>query len=389
MIHIYMLVLPQVLTLMQEDLSLGLRHMGLLANIAGLTFGLWALPAGFAVDRFGAKRIIPLTLLGMAICSLLIGIAPSFWALAILFALLGTFGGFYHPAGISLISWVAQRRGPALGFHGIVGNIGFALAPFLIGGIAAASTWRASYLVLGAVGVLMTGAVIGGLRQVSLRATVTDQRAAPSQISGGNPTNSIGGLVLVCAVGALTGLVFSAATLFLPSYLMKMVERTWLSARAVFLGSLATSAVYLMGVLGQYVGGNLAEKVRLDFLLMVALLISVPLLVLTGLPYPLVFLPATMAFAFFHFLLQPVTTSLVAEFTSVTWRGLAYGIFFFSCYGLGSFANSFAAYIAEQYGLEAVFYALAVVSLIAAALTPFLLRMYRPSAQARAGAPRR
>lgn len=404
MIHVFMLILPQVLRLMQKDLSLSLRQMGLLANIAGLTFGLWALPAGLAADRFGAKRIIPLTLIGMAICSLLIPTASRFWTLAILFALLGTAGGFYHPAGISLISWVAPRRGPALGFHGIVGNIGFSVAPFLIGTIAVASSWRTPYLILGTIGLLLAGIIIWCLRQMSLRASESGPQAGhPRKPEGflgtpeatsysapaGNPTTPISGLILVCAVGTLTGFVFSASTLFLPTYLMETMQRTSFWARAALLGSLATSAAYLMGVLGQYVGGDLAEKVRLDLLLMVTLLISAPILVLTGQPHPLVLLPSAMAFAFLHFLSQPVTTSLVAEFTPVRWRGFAYGIFFFSTYGFGSFASTFSAYIAERYSLGGVFLALAVVSLLAAILTIPLFKMYEPIAQARAVASHR
>ena len=65
---------------------------------------------------------------------------------------MGTFASIYHPAGLSLISreTTPETRGKALGWHGIFGSLGIALAPFLASIVFATGAvgWRDYYLVL-------------------------------------------------------------------------------------------------------------------------------------------------------------------------------------------------------------------------------------------------
>jgi MFS family permease len=71
----------------------------------------------------------------------------------------GLGGSSYHPAGMSLISDLegGATEGTAMGIHGLGGVVGTALAPALIGGLAALSGWRVALALGAGVGVLSGG----------------------------------------------------------------------------------------------------------------------------------------------------------------------------------------------------------------------------------------
>ena len=50
----------------------------------------------------------------------------------------------------------------------------------------------------------------------------------------------------------------------------------------------------------------------------------------------------SMVFALFHFAGQPVGNSLVAKYTDTSGRGLGFGIYFASAFGIGSLASGFS-----------------------------------------------
>ncbi|MBI2287903.1 MAG: hypothetical protein HYU83_02800, partial [Chloroflexi bacterium] len=73
---------------------------------------------------------------------------------------------------------------------------------------------------------------------------------------------------------------------------------------------------------------------------------------------------SAIAFAFFHFMGQPIFNTLIAEYTPAAWRGRSYGIYFFGGFGLGSFSATFLGYIAEHSDTRWVFITMAGLSLI-------------------------
>jgi MFS family permease len=60
-----------------------------------------------------------------------------------------------------------------------------------------------------------------------------------------------------------------------------------------------------------------------------------------------------MGMAFFSN--QPISNTLIAEFTHSANRGLGYGVSFFISFGIGSLAAGFGGYIAENMGVASVF----------------------------------
>ena len=153
--HAYTLILPAIVLLLLREFQIGYFVIGILANISAFFYGLGALPSGYLADRLGSKRILALCFLGSALSCIFIALSYSFASLAVSMGMLGLFGSFYHPAGLALISRSVKEVGRGLGYHGMAGNIGLALTPFLVSGLAAYWGWRLVYLFFSLPGLLI------------------------------------------------------------------------------------------------------------------------------------------------------------------------------------------------------------------------------------------
>ena len=75
LIEFYMLIFPVVLGLMASSLGVGLFQVSILGNIAYFAYGLGALPSGFLTDRFGARPLLTVSVLGVGISSVMIALS--------------------------------------------------------------------------------------------------------------------------------------------------------------------------------------------------------------------------------------------------------------------------------------------------------------------------
>jgi MFS family permease len=81
-----------------------------------------------------------------------------------------------------------------------------------------------------------------------------------------------------------------------------------------------------------------------------------------------------MIFAFFHFAGQPVGNNLVAKYTDERGRGLGFGIYFASAFGIGSFASGFCGMIADRFGLGKIFFVLGGLNFLGFLAMSYLAR---------------
>jgi MFS family permease len=100
-------------------------------------------------------------LAGLALMSVSIaamGFAPSYGALLPLALAAGLGNSVFHPADLSILSHrVADRMlGRAFAAHGLMGMLGYATAPVLVGTIAALSSWRVALVAVGLAGLCAT-----------------------------------------------------------------------------------------------------------------------------------------------------------------------------------------------------------------------------------------
>ncbi len=351
MVHVYEHSYASVEQLVAEDFGVGTGVTGALGSALRLPFGVFALAVGWLADRFGAKRLLLVYLVGCSGACLLAFFSTD---IALLFAAmfsLGTFASVYHPAGAGLISLhtTAANRTMALGYHGIFGSAGIAAGPFLAAIILSVGvSWRGFFLFLTVPGILL--AVLLHLRlhheseNLSLQG-VTD-------LNGGSITTPEDGahwpaFALLLVLGSMTGFVYAAILTFLPRYLDGAGIR-FLGLPPESVRNYLTAGVMLLGILGQYTAGRIARAHSLEPLLAAALLLTAPCVLWMGFAHGAARLWAAALFAPLFFMHQPLYNSLVAKYVPRQRRSLCYGLSFTLGFGIGAFGPMFAGLAASD-----------------------------------------
>ena len=379
LVHTTELTYAALLLRIGDEFGQGAFMLGVIANVAAFTFGAGALPAGVLVDRLGSQRVITFSFLAAAAASLLVGLSPNAFLLGVFLGLLGLSIGLYHPAGLSIIVQGAEKRGLALGYHGVAGNIGAALAPALAVGLAVAIDWRAAYFFLSGLALLLVLLLrVIHLPEVASRPATAPAPAvasAPSATDGVRAARALAPLLLVYGVSVLNGFIYRGSMTFLPAHIEEHVHVSLLGINQGALAGSLTTVALLSGSVGQYFGGSLSQRHVLERLAPPLALALVPALLLMGVSGGLALVAASAAFVFFNFSGQPVYNGLIAEYTPQGAMGRSYGISFFAAFGLGSAAASFAGFFAQRWGTGSVFLSLAGFALLVMGLTLVIWRL--------------
>ena len=154
--HFFHLVLPSLFPWLMEDFGLSFTAIGVTMTVFFIVSGIGQAAAGFLVDRFGAARILGVGISCFALAGTLLHFATGYPMLIAVAALAGLGNSVFHPADFTVLNrHVSQARlGHAFSIHGLSGNLGWALAPVYITGIAAASGWRNAALAASLVALL-------------------------------------------------------------------------------------------------------------------------------------------------------------------------------------------------------------------------------------------
>jgi MFS family permease len=373
LVHTIELTYAALLLRIGAEFGQGEFMLGVIANVAAFTFGAGALPAGVLVDRLGSQRVITFSFLAAAASSLLVGLSPNAFVLGVFLGLLGLSIGLYHPAGLAVIAKGAEKRGLALGYHGVAGNIGTALAPALALGLAVAIDWRAAYFFLSALALLL----VILLWAIHLPEAVSRPAAARAAAAadGAQAARALMPLALIYGVSVLNGFIYRGSMTFLPAHIQENVHISVLGINEAALAGSLTTVALLAGSVGQYVGGSLSQRHTLERLAPPLALALAPALLLMGVSGGLALVAASAAFVFFNFSGQPVYNGLIAEYAPRGAMGRSYGISFFAAFGLGSGAASFAGFFAERWGTGSVFLSLAGFALLIMSLTLVIWRL--------------
>jgi MFS family permease len=341
MTHLYELAFPAIALTVRDDLGWSLAEVLQLSFVMYLLFGLGALPAGMLADRTGAKRVLSLCMLGAGVGSILVAFANGKPAFVASLALVGLSISAYHPAGMSLLSRVMQRRGRALGINGVFGNLGSATAPFVGGLLAYWLGWRVAFGVLGGLGVVVGLLTLGVPLHHGRRSEHPTAHAAAAGLA-------LRYFAILCGAMVLAGFAYRGVALLLPATFRE--QATFLSAglERLRFGSLAqtgnlaattlASFAYAVGIVGQLVGGHLADKHDLRKMYLLFWAASLPFLLGMAFTREGWLLLCASGYVFFSLGMQPVENSLVARFTPERWRSTSYGIKFILNFGVGSLA---------------------------------------------------
>lgn len=371
LIHGLIASVPLLIPLWLSEFDVTRATVGLAVGILFVFYGGTAIPAGVLSDRFGSSRFIEVFLLGTGVAAVLLAIVGSFEALVIGLGVLGIAAGLYHAPAFSLISRQDDATSKLFAYHNIGGHIGLGFGPLVMALLLGVTDWRTALLLTA----IPFGIIWVGFRLYGPEETPREHSMATD---GGSrePTALKDQILRLCTVGfgfvlvvyLLRGTYARGAVVFLPDYLdiAASLGPIWLLGVEIPPGRWIYSAMLMLGVGGQLLGGELGERFREEWILAVQLLSTALLLVLLGRTDGLWLFAVVAMFGVMMYSFPPILQSLVANYTPERSRGLGYGITTAGNAAAGGFLGAtLAGWLATVGTFTEMFTALAIIPVVA------------------------
>ena len=349
--HSLFLVLPPLMTTIADDLNTSFATIGIISTITFLTYGTGALIGGPLSDRIGSLKVAQISIGLGGLMALVFLLANNVYIFGVGMFLMALWASFYHPTANGLIAKAfPENTGGSMGIHNAAGNFGQVFTPTLAFFLGIRFSWRISFVFFGLMSVLTA---------VLLDRIEVNEGHMERNTTGYLEFIKTPGLGIVLIYNILVGSLFRSVDLFFPSFLS--TDKLYTGG----LAAIANSMILFFGVLGQLAGGRGSDKFGSQKVLLIATTGMVVSLVL------LMVLPTNIAVPIFVFIYgvsmfghQPTVTNLVSKLSPRNMMGLAYGVMFFSAFGVGSISTSITGWLADQYSLTAAFWVNTGVSMV-------------------------
>lgn len=357
--HFFQIATAVVFPLIKDDLDVSYAALGGTVALYYTVSGICQTLAGFAVDRFGARRVLFFGLVLSTAGALIAGLAHSYTMLLVA-ALVGGLGNsVFHPCDFSILNARVdkQRLGYAFSWHGIAGFLGYAAAPTYAIAMVSAAGWRGALLGAAALGAVVIAFLVTqrGLLYVepadARRTAAHGGLAADLKILTSAPILMCFGYFLLISVGFIAIQTFGVAT---------MISLYGTSA------SLASAALtsYLLGAAaGIFTGGFIAVRTsRHDLVAVTGMAVSASLMfVLASVWLPAALLPLLFALiGFAGGVTNPSRDLIVRATTPPGSTGKVYG-FVYSGLDVGSMLTPVLfGWLLDSGRASAVFYSVVV-----------------------------
>ena len=261
--HFYLLLLPPLFPLLREVYGVGYTELGFAISVFSIVTACTQVPVGFAVDRFGARRLLAAGLLLEGAAFVLIGLAPFYGMLVALMAVAGLANSVYHPADYSLLnaSVNPRRMGRAFSFHTSAGMLGNAVAPVTMVFLMAFMDWRTALTLCGILGIGVALLVTFNGRVLKERPGRGDGAAAGG---AGAAASGATGVRLLMSAPILLGTLFffgmSVAGYGIQSFSVSALHI--LHDAPVLVATTVLSAYLFASPVGVLAGGWVADRIR-------------------------------------------------------------------------------------------------------------------------------
>ncbi|MEW6351816.1 MAG: MFS transporter [Thermodesulfobacteriota bacterium] len=376
--HFSMMIVPAIIV----PLSL---HMNVsVGDLLGLTFpqyllyGVSALPWGVAGDRLGGKRLMTLQLVGSGVCGLAAALMLKNPAgLSVALAGVGLFAGIYHPIGLGLISKGVSRLSVAMGYLAMFGGLGLVAAPLVAGQVN--GLWGPS-MVFVALGLLN----LAGLALMFVLPFRESHGSTARESSGNN--GALTPFVFLLIATLLGGIAFNGATVVLTAYIETRSDGILSLVSGVLgldytknlLATQVTALVYVVGMVGQFIGGKAGERYDTRFSYLGFHMVCMPAALLMAYTHDFPMVGLAFVYFFFQLGMQASENTLVARFAPKKWHHSAYGMKFVLTFGVGSLGVKMMQWVEQGRGLESGFLVLSIISLLTVLTILGLIRFSEP-----------
>jgi MFS transporter, FSR family, fosmidomycin resistance protein len=260
--HYYMIMLAPLFAFVRADYGVSYRDLALALTAFNVVSAILQTPAGFLVDRVGARVVLIAGVALGAIAFAVVGIVDSFVVFIAMYAVAGLGNTAYHPADYSLLSdhSTPARISQIFSFHTFSGILGGAVAPATVLMMQSRFGWRGAYI-----GAALLGLAVLALL-ISQRPTAADRlaeqrRRTPAPGSADATANKDAGWRLLLSPPILLNLGFFVLISIMGGLnTFLVVALGALYGTADTLANVALTGLLLMNALGVLVGGVLASR---------------------------------------------------------------------------------------------------------------------------------
>ncbi|MDH3319997.1 MAG: MFS transporter [Betaproteobacteria bacterium] len=330
--HFFQIATAVLFPLIKDDVGVSYTALGATVALYYTVSGICQTLAGFAVDRFGARRVL-FAGLTLAVCGVLLaGLAQNFSMLVVAAAIGGFGNSVFHPVDFSILNArvTVNRLGYAFSWHGIAGYLGYAAAPAYGIAMASAFGWRGALLGAAAIGAMVVAVL--ALHRGALHVEPADRRRPSAGLGADLRVLAQLPVLMVFGYFVMLGVAFIAIQTFGIATMMSLY-----GANAA-LASAALTAYLVGGATGIFCGGFVAVRAtRHDLVAVAGMAASATLVfVLASAWLPAVLLPLLLGAAgFAGGLTNPSRDLIVRGATPVGATGKVYG-FVYSGLDVGS-----------------------------------------------------
>jgi MFS family permease len=318
--HLFLLIFAAAVSTIAIDMGLA-QWQDLMPYGAGafFMFGLGSLPAGRLGDLWGRRSMMLIFFFGIGAASILTAFTQTPWQLAISLTLIGVFASIYHPVGIPMLLERASNPGATIGFNGLAGNLGVAVAALLTGFLIQWQGWRAAFVVPGVLA-LVCGWVFAR--------TCPPESSSPAKRKGGAkvslPAPMLArALVVMTAAAVTSSVLFNFTTNGNGPLITERFKGVMEDPASL---GLLLALVYAVASVAQVVVGHLINRFPLKRFFMFMVMAQIPMLVLASQAQGWWLFAALIGVMVFIFGAIPFTDFMIARYVDDRLRSRVSGM---------------------------------------------------------------
>lgn len=353
-------VIPAMFPILEKSLQLTFTQLGFIAFTLNMFASVMQPVVGLISDRRPMPYALPIGLASSMIGIFLLSISPNFWFILISVLFIGLGSAIFHPEG-SRVAYLAAgpRRGLAQSIYQVGGNAGQSLAPLItalvlvpIGQIGA--VW---FTLIAAIAVIFLLYIAKWYANRLRNFPRTDEQKVRNETS-----KHLRGSI----IRALIILVF---LVFARSWYQQAIANFYAFYTIEFYGvTIATSQLYififlLMGAIGTFLGGPLADRIGRKNVILISFLVPTPFTILlphVGSILAILFIAIIGFLILSSFSVAVVYAQELVPEKIGTMSGLIVGLGF----GMGAIGSVALGWLIDVIGLKTTMIAISILPLL-------------------------
>ncbi|MEM0084129.1 MAG: MFS transporter [Candidatus Methanomethylicia archaeon] len=366
LLHVYTELPLALIPIIKSEYELPFLIVSLIVAIPRLSSLLLSIPSGLIADRFGATKVISISLFLEFLAGVIILSTNSIEFIVLGFSLTSIASTLYHPPALSAAANIlpSNFRSRGMGFHGASGTLGVAIGPLTLGLVLNRFGWKYAYLVwiipilisiIVSIIVKIDFGISEGIKSKSDNSKVSVKSSFKEVL------NSV--FIFFLIIMLFRDAAGTSISTYITSYF------TYERGLDPAISSIIFGLSPLLGLISNLVGGFIGDKfgLRNSFTFIISMLIlSIFGIIFSPSIYIIVLMYLT--YGFFSSMTMPITSSIVACIVKPEYRGTAYSLEFVPMSLIGIIMPVILSILITSLGLSIIFIVAIVLYFIALVL---------------------